>query len=129
MRSTENERGRTMPRKSTHVPDITGPQRTPLDEIPQDVKDYVESVYAAQRKTPGREHVEYDTEKELNAEWKLMVDYAAQRKAGVLKIRRSPTRNLPAHVMEFRVTADVEANGARNAGNDRRQPVAAGAQK
>lgn len=112
-----------MARKSTFVPDVTGVQRTALDEIPADVKKYVEDVYARQRKTPGRERAEYDNVNELNAEWKLMVDYAAQRPNGVLKIRRSPTRGLAANVMEFRVTADVEANGARNAGNDRRQPA------
>lgn len=112
-----------MARKSEFVPDTTGPQRTPLDEIPNNVKKYVEDVYAKQRKTPGRERASYDTEAELNAEWKQMVDYAAQRPQGVLRVRRSPTRNLPATTMEFRVTADVEANGARNAGNDRRQPA------
>lgn len=116
-----------MARKSEFVPDTTGPVRTPLEEIPQDVKQYVEEVYTRQRKVPGRERASYDTVKELDTEWKQMVDYAAQRPQGILKIRRSPTRNLPETTMEFRVSADVEANGARNAGNDRRQP--AGAQK
>jgi len=124
-----------MPRQtSTFVPDVMGSVRTPLDEIPVDIKQYVETVFIKQSKTPGRERAIYDTEDELKTEWKLMVDYAAQRPQGVLKIRRSPTRDAslvkalgpnvnPDLVMEFRVSADLEANGARNAGNDRRQPA------
>lgn len=114
-----------MARKSVAIIDTTGPQRTPLDEIPDDVKKFVEDVYAKQRKTPGRERVTYDTVDELKEDFKLMADYVAQRPQGVLKIRRSPTRDLPEHVMDIRITADVEANGNRNAGNDRRQPVGA----
>lgn len=105
-----------MARKSTFVPDTTGPQRVALEDIPDDIKKYVEEVYARQRKTPGREHVEYDTVKELENEFKLMVDYAAQRPGGILKVRKSPTRGLKDNVMEFRVTADTEANGQANAG-------------
>lgn len=104
-----------MPRKSTHVPDVTGPQLTPLSEIPDDVKKYVEEVYDRQRKVPGRERAEYDNEAEKNAEWKLISDYCAQRPAGILAARRSPTRNKGENVMEFRITADLPANGAKNA--------------
>jgi hypothetical protein len=114
-----------MARKATFIPDTTGPQRTALDEIPQELKDYVESVYAKQRKSPGREHVEYENKAELEQEFKLIADYCAQRKTGILRVRRSPTRNQPDNVMEFRITADIEANGARNEGNDRKQPVGA----
>ena len=112
-----------MARKSVSIVDTTGPQRTALDEIPNDVKEFVESVYAKQRKTPGRERVTYDTAEELRDDFKLMADYCAQRPAGILKIRKSPTRDLAENVMDIRVSADVPANGARNAGNDRRQPV------
>jgi hypothetical protein len=104
-----------MPRKtSTPVPDTSGTILVPLESIPQDVKNYVEEVYKRQLVTPGRERAEYDTEAEMNTEWKFMTDYAAQRPqglGGVLKIRRSPTRDLPVNVMDFRVTANVEANG------------------
>jgi len=107
-----------MPRKtSTAIPDTTGPQLTPLDAIPDDVKAYVEEVYEKQRKTPGRERAEYDNEKELKEEFKLMADYVAQRPAGILRIRKSPTREMapgvkmPDNVMDFRITADIEANG------------------
>jgi hypothetical protein len=104
-----------MPRKtSTLIPDVTGPQLTPLDAIPQDVKNYVEEVYERQRKTPGRERAEYDTVDELKNEFKLMADYVAQRPKGVLRIRKSPTRDLPETTMDFRITADIEANGKAN---------------
>lgn len=116
-----------MSRKSETIVDVTGPQRTPLADIPDDVRKFVEDVYAKQRKTPGRERVSYDTENERNADFKLMVDYAAQRPEGILVVRRSPTKGLKETQMDIRVTADVVANGARNEGNDRRQPV--GAQK
>lgn len=124
-----------MPRKSSDaIPDTTGNVLTPLDSIPDDVKAYVEEVYAKQQKTPGRERAVYDTADELKAEFKLMADYVAQRPAGILRIRKSPTRtkDLPKdlqpiedRVMDFRINADLEANGARNAGNDRKEPVGA----
>lgn len=114
-----------MPRKTTFIVDVTGPQRTPLDEIPADVRSFVEKTYAKQRKTPGRERVEYDTKDELAQDFKLIADYCAQRPEGVLRVRKSPTRDLPDTTMDIRIMVDVEANGARNAGNDRRQPVGA----
>jgi carbon monoxide dehydrogenase subunit G len=118
-------KGKKMPRKtSTAIPDTTGPVRTPLDAIPDELKAYLEDVYKRQAKTPGRERVEYDTEDELKAEFKLMADYLAQRPEGALRIRKSPTRDQADNVMDFRITADLEANGARNAGNDRKQTAA-----
>jgi hypothetical protein len=118
-----------MPRKSSiSVPDVTGPAVTPLDDIPNDVKQYVEEVYAKQRKTPGRERAEYDTEEELKREFKFMADYVAQRPkslGGPLKIRKSPTRDMPDNVMDFRINADLEANGKTN-GN---VPAESGAKK
>lgn len=105
-------------KSSTFVPDQTGPYVTPLNEIPEDVKRYVEEVYDRQRKTPGRERAEYDTEAEKNAEWKFIVDYCAQRPKGILAARRSPTRGKSVNVMEFRLTADLEKNGAKNANSD-----------
>lgn len=114
-----------MPRKtSVSIPDTTGPVLTPLESIPDDVKKYVEEVYAKQVKVPGRERAEYDTEAELKAEFKLMADYVAQRPAGILRIRKSPTRDQADNVMDFRITADIPANGARNAGNDRKETPA-----
>lgn len=102
-----------MARKVTFVADVTGPNFTPLSEIPKEVKDLVEEAYAKIRKTNGRVRVEYDNADELAQDFRLMAAYCAQRTAGVLKIRRSPTRNLPDNVMDFRVTADIEANGQK----------------
>jgi hypothetical protein len=113
-----------MPRKtSIAIPDVSGSVMTPLESIPDDLKMYVEDVYARQQKQPGRERAEYDTEAELKAEFKLMADYVAQRPAGILRIRKSPTRDQADNVMDFRITANLEENGKRNAGNDRKQPV------
>lgn len=113
-----------MPRKtSVAIPDTSGPVLTPLNAIPNDIKAYVEDVYKRQQTTPGRERAEYDTEDELKKEFKLMADYVAQRPAGILRIRKSPTRDQANNVMDFRITANLEENGARNAGNDRKEPV------
>ena len=117
-------KGKKMPRmSSTTIPDTTGPQLTPLDSIPDDVKQFVEEVYEKQRKQMARERVEYDTEDELKREFKLMADYVAQRPEGTLRIRKSPTRNQADNVMDIRISGDLEANGKRNAGNSRKQPV------
>lgn len=128
-----------MPRQSSvPVLDVSSDVKVPLADIPEDLKQYLEDVYARQQKSPGRERAVYDTEDELKAEFKLMADYLAQRPAGVLRIRKSPTRtkdlpeNLQAiedRVMDFRITADLPANGARNAGNDRKEPVSGNAAK
>lgn len=112
-----------MPRKTaTTIPDQTGPVMTPLDAIPDELKQFVEEIYAKQRVTPSRERIEYDTEAEMKAEFKLMADYVAQRKVNgklaALRIRRSPTRNMPDNFMDIRITADLEANGAANANAD-----------
>lgn len=107
-----------MTRKSVALIDTTGPVVTPLDAIPDDVKAFVEEVWNRQRKTPGRERVTYDTDQERDAEYKFIVDYVSQRPAklgGVLKVRRSPSKDLPAHTMDIRFSADLEANGKANA--------------
>ena len=118
-----------MPRRSSEtIVDTTGPVLTPLDAIPNDVKKYVEDTLKKQERTPSRERAIYDSQEERDAEFKLMVDYGKQRPQGLLKIRMSPTRKAnfpkgvnPDTVMDWRVSKDIEANGARNAGNDRRQ--------
>lgn len=111
-----------MPRQTSEtILDVTGTEMTPLESIPQDVKDYVEFVWSKQQVTPARERATYDTEAEKDAEYKLMADYVAQRPAdigGPLAIRRSPSRGLPKNVMDIRVklpTTDLEANAAANA--------------
>jgi hypothetical protein len=103
-----------MARKSTAILDTTGPQRLPLDAIPDDVKAFVEEVYKRQQKAPGRERVVYDSDQERDTEFKQIADYVSQRPAGVLKVRRSPSKDLPPHAMDLRFTADLEANGQKD---------------
>jgi len=110
-----------MARHSVTIVDTTGNQLIPLDAIPQDVKDYVEALYKAQAKTPGRERVTYDDDVERDTEFKQMVSYAQQRKAGILRVRRSPSKDLPAHSMDIRVSADLPANAAANANGEKGQ--------
>lgn len=110
-----------MARKSTAIIDTTGKELIPLDAIPEDVKAFVEEVWARQRKTPGRERVTYDTDQERDTEFKQMVSYVAQRPAklgGVLAVRRSPSKDLPAHTMDIRFSADLPANGQANANRE-----------
>lgn len=110
-----------MPRKSvTFAPVVTGPNYIALEDIPADVKKLVDDSYEQCRKQDGNVRVEYDTVEELELEFKQMVSYAAQRPNGVLKVRKSPVRNLPETVMAFRVTSDPVANGARNAASESR---------
>lgn len=110
-----------MARKATFIPDTTGPTFVPLDAIPQDVKDLVEEMLKATENGGGRTRLAYDSDDELAKDFKLMASYAAQRKAGILRIRKSPTRDLPENTMDVRVTKDVAANGHREgAANSRR---------
>jgi hypothetical protein len=110
-----------MPRKTTSfIPDTSGTNVTPLDQIPADLIQYVEEVYDRQRKTPGRERTEYDTKAEMLAEWKLIGDYVSQRKGkdgkpAILAVRRSPVRDKAENVMEWRITADLPKNGQAKA--------------
>lgn len=106
-----------MARKTTFVPTVTGTTLIPLDEIPDDIKGWAEEVYTKIKKTDGRERASYDNDDEMNLEAKYLASYCAQRPAGALKFRRSPTKDLPPHTMDFRITADVEANGARRGTN------------
>lgn len=99
-----------MARKSTFVASATSAGRTPLDQIPDDVKQEVLAALDQISKSDGRIRTEFDTEDEANLFMKQAADFAAQHKPA-LKVRRSPTRNLPANVVDWRVTRDVPANG------------------
>ena len=98
--------------------------RRKLDKNEINGDEYVEKVYEFQRNNPSRERAEYDTADELKAEFKLMADYVAQRPKGALRIRKSPTRGMPDNIMDFRITADLETNGQKNA-NDPKSSSAA----
>jgi hypothetical protein len=113
-----------MARKSVTLVDTTGTQLIPLSEIPEDVVKFVEDTWAKQRKTPSRERVTYDNDRERDEEYRQIVSYVAQRpqaKGGVLAVRRSPSKDLPPHTMDIRFSADLPKNGAANANGPRGQ--------
>lgn len=101
-----------MARKSSFIASATSNGRTPLDQIPKDVRDEVLAALEQISKSDGRIRTEFDTEAEANDFMKLAADFAAQHKPP-LKVRRSPTRNLPANVVDWRVTRDVPATAAQ----------------
>jgi len=86
-----------------------------MQAIPEDVKADVEEAYATLRQNDGRIRVQFDTKDEALLFCRQAASYASQREAGVLKFRKSPTKGLPDTVVDFRVTADLPANGAANA--------------
>lgn len=93
----------------------------PLDEIPQEIKDEVEQIYAGLKAgAQGRMRVGFDNKDELALYVLQVRSYAAQREAGELRFRQSPTRknSLPAHHMDFRITdprTDDEENAVETA--------------
>ena len=111
-----------MARKATtFIPDVKGTQHIPLADIPEDVKAFVEDTLKQQTSTGGRTRVEYDSADELATEFRQMVSYAAQRPEGLLKIRKSPTRDLADNVMDVRIVHDVAANGAKEGARNSRR--------
>lgn len=100
-----------MARKSSFISSATSNGRLPLDQIPADVQKEVLDALEKISKSDGRIRTEFDTEAEANEFMKQAADFAAQHKPP-LKVRRSPTRNLPANVVDWRVTRDVPATAA-----------------
>jgi hypothetical protein len=117
-----------MPRKSVEfIQSVTGNVVIPLDEIPQDIKDLCEDIFKKVSKSDGRVRLAYDTVDELKLEFRQMASYCAQHKP-VWTLRKSPTKNLPDTTMDVRITIDVPANGAANAGKQAPEvPANAGA--
>lgn len=103
-----------MARKSVFVPaSANGSNATlPLDAIPDDVKAEMEEAYTTIKANPGgRIRVEFDNKTELALFHTQGASYCAHRvvdgKPAPLRFRKSPTKNLPDTVMDYRVT-DVE---------------------
>lgn len=83
----------------------SGSEDVPLDQIPEEIRQEVEEAYAALKSNPnGRLRATFDTEAELNEYVRQVRSYCAQRPAGVVRFRKSPTRKLPSNVMDFRIT-------------------------
>jgi len=85
-------------------------------EVPQDVKDEIDEVFAHLRQFPDEEgFVRFDSTEERKA-WEAQVrTYAATREAGALKFRRLPSKHLPETELRFKLTVDMPANGERKA--------------
>jgi hypothetical protein len=99
-----------MARKLTFVPNVSGSSLLPLADIPEDVMQEIDDAYENLRGHDGRIRAEFDTEEEAYIYCRQAASYAAQRPAGVLRFRRSPTKGLPKNVVDFTVKADLPAN-------------------
>jgi hypothetical protein len=84
-------------------------------EIPQDVKDDIDAIYAHLRDNPGQEgFAEFDTAEEVAPWIRFARAYATSREAGALKFRQLPSKHLPENQIRFSLNADVAANGNRD---------------
>lgn len=63
-----------------------------LADIPQDVKDGVEEVYAALKTNPGRMSIDFPTVADKLTFVKQVVAYCAQRPEGAIRYRQSPVK-------------------------------------
>jgi hypothetical protein len=104
--------------KMEFIPATVATGIIPMDQIPQDVKDDFEGAWKEMQKSEGRMRVSFDTKAEALKWTREMASYAANRPGGALRFRRSPTKGLPDEVVDFRITADLEANAKRKAGTD-----------
>jgi hypothetical protein len=106
-----------MARQISYVP--TAPDRgsvavLPVDAIPADVIAEVEEVYAALKANPnGRMRATFDSKEELHQYMTQVVSYCAQRAvegiATPLRFRKSPTKNLPDNIMDYRIGDPIAA--------------------
>lgn len=101
-----------MPRTSnpTFVP-TTSPVSAsmPLDQIPQEIKDEIEEMYAALKKAEGRFSIGFDTKQEVSEYEKQVKAYCSGRvdtlgKPAPIRYRRSPAKSLPETTIQFRIT-------------------------
>lgn len=82
-----------------------GPAEMDLADVPQDVRDDVEDAYKICKANPtGRIRGVFETKTELNQFYAQATAYCAQRPAGAIRIRKSPTKGLTDNVMDFKVT-------------------------
>lgn len=75
-----------------------------LDMIPEEIRQEVEDVYEALKAQPGRMQAKFKSAGEANAYIAQVQAYCAQRPAGPLRFRKSPTKGLPEGSFEFRIT-------------------------
>jgi hypothetical protein len=90
------------------------PGQAALVEVPQEIRDEVDSLYAHFSEHPDQEgYAEFDTVDELRDWQRLAAAYCKHREAGALRLRKKPSKNLPDTHMRFQITADLEENGSR----------------
>lgn len=82
-----------------------------LNDIPDEIKKHAEAIHEHVRKTGSRARLEFASTDERDLVLRQLASYAAQRKAGKLTFRVSPTRGLADTVKDVRLTADLPANG------------------
>jgi hypothetical protein len=101
-----------MARTLAFVPNVSGSALLPLADIPEDVMQEIDDAYENLRGHDGRIRATFDSKEEADIYCKQAASYAAQRPAGALKFRRSPTKGLAENVVDFTVKADLPANAA-----------------
>jgi len=90
-------------------------QSSTLD-IPDEVKNDVDATYDALRQDSNAEaFAEFETGDERKLWLKQVRSYVATRETGALKIRVLPSKHLPETQLRFKITADLPANGQREA--------------
>lgn len=83
-------------------------------EVPQEVKDDVDGIYAHLTAHPDQEgFAEFDTKAEKNTWMNQARVYCKSRAAGALTLRQLPSKHLPENQVRFAITADLPENGAR----------------
>lgn len=82
----------------------SGASLVPIDDIPTDVITDIEAIYDNLKVADGRFRAEFDNEVEALQFVRYATSYCAQRPAGAIRFRRSPTKGLQKNVIEFRVT-------------------------
>jgi hypothetical protein len=84
-------------------------------EVPQDVKDDVETAYAEFLRRPNTEgYFEFDTEDEKKTWIKQARSYCNSREAGALKFRQLPSKHLTADKLRFQITTPKPEDAATN---------------
>ena len=82
-----------------------------LDDIPKDIRDEVEEMYAGLKANPaGRFRATFDTVEEMAIYTRHVTSYCTVRPNGAIRFRKSPSKGLPENVMDFKITDLQTAN-------------------
>ena len=90
---------------------VVGSSNITVEDIPEDVQKDCEAVYTALKTNPnGRMRVTFEDKAEALRWIAVAQAYCKIRPDGAVRFRRSPTRDLPDNVIDFRIT-DIPKNG------------------